>query len=206
MGKHLPKQCIVHCYLYDPCVKACKNCCHASEDVTYILLMQECEAFYKVYLDLEERLGPGGIVDKPIEDPLPAMYCIPVKVNGAFAAELALKALLYAANITYETKNGHQLEYLFHLLPATEKIELNKRFHQLIDITDEQILANLRNISNTFNEQRYLFDTIGHNHPNYVFFKHFVHTLCDYVLYIDVPISEDTSKPQLDDCPYMTSS
>ena len=52
----------------------------------------------------------------------------------------------------------------------------------------------------------YLFDTIGHNHPNYIFFKHFVHTLCDYVLYIDVPISEDTSKPQLDACPYMTSS
>lgn len=72
-------------------------------------LVYQAKSFYNAYIALEQI--------KNAEDPL--MYYVPMLVNGAFASELALKAILSEFNIEY--KKEHNLKVLFDLFPTRLK-------------------------------------------------------------------------------------
>ena len=87
------------------------------------------------------------------------IFTIPMIVNGAFAAELSLKAILSSCGITYE--KSHNLLYLFMILPEDFALEIVNR-----SITAAPIFKNLDEwqkqlilISDGFEHWRYSYDT-----------------------------------------------
>ena len=69
-------------------------------------LVYQAKSFYNAYIALEQL--------KAEEDEL--LYLVPRLVNGAFSAELIIKAILIEQNIPYS--NEHNLKILFDKLPA----------------------------------------------------------------------------------------
>jgi len=102
----------------------------------------------------------------------------PLVVNGAFAAELALKFLIFKEDGEFDCI--HNLRTLFEHLPDCHKVSLTEALYQQAHQNAEKLGFNLKNISNLFVDFRYAFskDRIGYTN----FFSEFVHILCDYVL------------------------
>lgn len=75
-------------------------------------LIYQAKSFYNAYIMLEQI--------KNEEDPL--LLYVPMLVNGAFAVELILKAILTKQKIEY--KNEHNLKVLFDKLPLDIQKEL----------------------------------------------------------------------------------
>lgn len=159
------------------------------------LIAIECESFFQVFLDIEKHILPfwekfrSGTFDvEDVElDKERSLYQIPYVVNGAFAAELALKYVLEKAEIDYSQGNkGHDLGYLFGLLLLNKKsikedreaivALLCKDGHQNLDTLKQNIAA----WHDCYNRHRYLFaqTSAGTNHV----FPLFVHTVCEYVI------------------------
>lgn len=156
------------------------------------MIAKECESFYCVFLDIEVHILPlwkkmrdGTLDEKTIDEH--SLYHIPYVVNGAFAAELALKYVLENAGIDYAQGNkGHDLKYLFDLLLLNRKsikedretiiALLCKDGHQNLDTLKQ----NISSWHDCYNQHRYFFTqtSIGTNHV----FPLFVHTVCEYVI------------------------
>lgn len=84
-------------------------------------------------------------------------YVNPAAVNAAFACEIYLKLLLYLNNIDY--KKIHTLKELFNLLP--ENIKADVKYNTVMNFgqwRDSFGFELLDNISNVFNELRYIYE------------------------------------------------
>lgn len=75
----------------------------------YQICVSEATEFYEIAKHLEE----GGTVDSLLSG---QMY--PIVVNGAFACELYLKALMIKNSSDDSFKEGHKLTELFRQLPS----------------------------------------------------------------------------------------
>ena len=179
---HLLQSYEVHCSEYDADRPECLNCPSSSIDATAVMLLQECQAFYYVFQNLECRLGNSGIVSKEQYQDQPIMLSIPYFVNGAFAAELALKLILHFHQIPYALSEGHKLDCLFNLLPKGDRDALVERLQAMTEISETDLQKALESISEVFVQQRYVYEHIGENHACSRFLKSFVHVVCDYVL------------------------
>lgn len=152
----------------------------------------ECKSFYRVFCDIESHILPfwekfrkGELDEAAYEEE--KLYQGPYIVNGAFAAELALKYLLELANIDYSKGNkGHKLKYLFDLL-LLNKAEIRKDKDNIVDLlckdgtqTLETLKINIEAWSDCYNRYRYLFsyNSAGTNGV----FPVFVHTVCKYTI------------------------
>ena len=108
-------------------------------------------------------------------------------VNGAFAAELALKYLLTLAGIEYSTgAKGHELAYLFGLIIDSNKLSIKQDKEHLVDVLCSQccqncetLKLNLQNLTNLYNSYRYAFSCKNVS-CNTGFFRRFVHIVCKY--------------------------
>lgn len=170
----------------------CNKKQESPEELTVKIIAHECEAFYKVFLDIEAHILPfwenvkhGIFEEEALEEK--TLYGIPYVVNGSFAAELAIKYLLETANIDYcQGNKGHDLRYLFDLLLLNKKSikEDREAIISLLCSDGHQTLETLKqNISawhDCYNRHRYLY-SYGSAGTNQLFPK-FVHAVCDYAI------------------------
>ena len=156
------------------------------------MIATECKSFFRVFLDIEkhvlplwEKMRDGTIDEETIEEY--SLYHIPYVVNGAFAAELALKYLLENADIDYAQGNkGHDLKYLFDLLLLKKKsIQVDRDTVIALLCKDgtqnlDTLKQNIAAWHDCYNRHRYFYaqTSIGTNGV----FPVFVHTVCEYVI------------------------
>lgn len=79
---------------------------------------------------------------------------VPAMVNSAFSVELFLKAILDENMITFNRREGHALDYLFHLLPTAQQTAI------IEDVNYADFDNNLGRCSKVFEEFRYLHEDI----------------------------------------------
>lgn len=181
--KYIPVPNPAYCANYDEHSEECKKCNNKTVDITIVTILQECAAFYDVFKRLEKRLKHNGIVETPSEHRNPVLLEVPYIVNGAFACELALKYLLIENQISFcISAKGHDLEYLFDLLPPSIKQLLKVKLKNAANINDTELRKNIHLYANCFNQWRYLFANIAENIYYNKFFNVFVNQLCTYVL------------------------
>ena len=172
-----------YCAAYDEHSEECRNCNNKSVDITLATILQECAAFYDVFKGLEKRLEDSGIVETPPEHRNPTLLAVPYIVNGAFACELALKYLLVKNQISFcISSKGHDLEYLFGLLPPPLKQSLKDKLKNAANIDETELRKNMHLHADSFNQWRYMFANIGDNMYYNTFFGVFVNLICSYVL------------------------
>ena len=112
------------------------------------LLVYQAKSFYNAYVNLEAiSQGPDHI-----------LFIVPTLVNGAFAIELTLKAILTKNGISYEKE--HNLWMLFKKLPERFQLEIKENLQKKVPEysdskkwEDEFILT-----SNVFADWRYCFE------------------------------------------------
>lgn len=111
----------------------------------------------------------------------------PFLVNKAFACEVYLKFLLIEYNINISDlkgKEGHNLLKLYKKLPRElQENFLNSMYNKGI-LSEDQLVKELQNISQTFVEWRYIYEKNEHS-TNYGFlnyFCNFLDGLCDNIL------------------------
>ena len=112
-------------------------------------LIYQAKSFYNAYIALEQ-------IHQASDDKL--LYFVPALVNGAFSAEITLKAMLANNDIDYGKE--HNLLTLYRLLPdsfATEMLghlfEKAPEYRDIDKCAEELVL-----ISNAFVDWRYAFE------------------------------------------------
>ena len=181
--KYIPTPNLAYCADCDEHSEKCKNCNNKSVDITIAVILQECAAFYDVFNDLEKRLEHSGIVETPPECKNPPLLEVPYIVNGAFACELALKYILIENQISFcISAKGHNLEYLFDLLPLSIKQSLKTKLKNEANIDDTELRENIHIHADSFNQWRYMFANIDKGIHRNKFFGIFVNQLCSFVL------------------------
>lgn len=180
--KYIPIHNLACCSEYDPDSSICQNCDCCYVDIEETIIFQECHAFYTVFLYLEKQLKTSGLHDSKFDVNLPILLSVPYAVNGAFACELALKYLLISSNIPFAMAKGHDLEYLFQLLPENQKDTLTLLIKKRGCLDDRSFQDGLHSIANIFNKQRYQFSNYDQNLTIHSLFNPFVHILCEFVL------------------------
>lgn len=173
----------------------CHNCEHLercrndSSLLTAKGIMLDCEEFYYIFKKLEEY-ERHPIFDGDMEKYTDQIYAYeaehegvpsltaPLIVNGALAAELALKFLIFKENGEFDCI--HDLQQLFEVLPDCHKIPLTEIIFQQAHQDKESLQTNLSNIKNLFEDMRYFFshESVGYSN----FFNEFVHIVCDYAI------------------------
>lgn len=179
--KYVPTHDLAYCSQYNPVFSMCQNCDCCYVDIGEAIILQECHAFYTVFLQLEEQLKNNGLHNN-LTAKLSTLLSVPYMVNGAFACELALKYLLFSSNILFDMVKGHNLEYLFQLLPQEQKDTLISLIKKGTCLDDSTFQDGLRSIANTFNRQRYQFSNYNQDLSTHILFSPFVHVLCEFVL------------------------
>ena len=107
-------------------------------------------------------------------------HTLPFVVNGAFAAETALKCVLSNNDIPYP--GVHTLRSLFEILPSGIKREmLGDLLQRVPQFSNEQIDKELYQISKAFEEWRYLGE-YPNTTMNFTFFSAFIESVCTIVL------------------------
>lgn len=180
--KYISTHDLAYCSQFDPSSPICQNCDYSHVDIEEAIILQECHAFYTVFLQLEEQLKNSGLHNNNLESNLPPLLSVPYMVNGAFACELALKYLLISSNVAFDMSKGHNLAYLFQLLPQTQKDIITVSIKNDCNLNDATFQKGLNSIADTFNKQRYRFNYYDQNLSTHTLFKPFVHTLCEFVL------------------------
>lgn len=180
--KYVPTHDLAYCSQYDSASSLCQNCDCSCVDIEEALILQECHAFYTVFLQLEEQLKCSGLHNNKLDAKRPTLLSVPYMVNGAFACELALKYLLISSNIPFDMVNGHNLEYLFQLLSQEHKDALTPLIQKRSCLDDSAFQDGLSSIANTFNKQRYQFSNYNQGQCTHTLFNPFVHALCEFVL------------------------
>ena len=165
------------------------DCRNRDQSATTKCILLECESFYYVFKELEKfekRPFYDGNTAK-YEETLLAyekkhegvpMLTYPLVVNGAFAAELALKFLIFKENLKFDCI--HSLYELFYQLPSKHKDTLTEIIYTQAHQNAETLKFNLSNIANLFEDFRYAFGKEQLGFSN--FFNDFVHIVCDYAL------------------------
>lgn len=99
-------------------------------------------------------------------------------VNGAFAAELALKAITFKERREFEY--CHNLHRLFYQLPEPHKTVLIEKICRELHQNEETLSISLKNIADLFENFRYCFEhrVVGFSN----FFNDFIHIICDYAI------------------------
>ena len=180
--KYMPTHDLAYCSQYNPDSSSCQNCNCNYVDIEETIILQECHAFYTVFLQLEGQLKSSGLHNSKSDVNLPTLLSVPYAVNGAFACELALKYLLVSSNISFDMAKGHNLEYLFQLLLKKEKDILTSLIKKRDCLDDSTFQDGLDSIANTLNKQRYQFSNYIQNLSIHALFNPFVHVLCEFVL------------------------
>lgn len=180
--EYTPQDWFAYCEFYDNNCEECQNCPNKSIDITTALLRQECIAFYDVFKHLEQHLECSGIVEKSLAHDMPTLILVPYVVNGAFACELALKYVLINNKLSFRLADGHNLKYLFDLLPQNVQIELKDRLKTAANIDDEKLEENIELLSHSFVQWRYYFSNIEKGICQSSFFGILVNELCAYIL------------------------
>ena len=113
----------------------------------------------------------------------------PYIVNGALAAELALKFLIFKENGEFECI--HNLQRLFEQLPDCHKTILSNTICEQAHQNEETLNWSLSNIANLFEDFRYSFgkEYLGFSD----FFNIFVHIVCDYAI-AHKPVYDDSEE------------
>lgn len=177
------------CEFYDKNKPECKSC---EKESTSRFIIIECKSFYQTFIDLDKNIVPAwlnmknSVFDEEIHNTA-LLYEFSYVVNGAFAAELALKYLLTLAGIEYSTgAKGHELAYLFGLIIDSNKLSIKQDKEHLVDVLCSQccqncetLKLNLQNLTNLYNSYRYAFSCKNVSCNN-GFFRRFVHIVCKY--------------------------
>lgn len=173
----------------------CRNCKHLERCrngdslLTAKVIMLDCEEFYYIFKKLEEY-ERHPIFDGDMERYKDQIYAYeaehrgvppltaPFIVNGALAAELALKFLIFKENGEFDCI--HDLQRLFESLPSCHKTPLTGIICQQAHQNEETLQDNLSNIKNLFEDMRYFFscESVGFSG----FFVEFVHIVCNYAI------------------------
>lgn len=180
--EYLHNPVIIRCAFYNDASQICKDCPCDYFDASLSILYREVDAFYYVFNSLEKIPINYGITDSKQTERIPQLLSVPYITNGAFACEIALKYILIDSNITFQTGKGHNLKYLFELLPDEHKNEIINLLTTKTGISSEKIYEELTAIANSFVDRRYMFTTITESYQQSKFFETFVHTICKYVL------------------------
>lgn len=180
--EYIPTHDLAYCSQFDPTSPICQNCDCSHVDIEEAIILQECQAFYTVFLQLEKQLKNSGLHNDKSDENLPPLLSVPYMVNGAFACELALKYLLISNNVAFDMVKGHNLEYLFQLLPTEQKCHLKELIKNNSNLDDKAFQDGLNSIADTFNKQRYRFNYYNQNLSTHILFNPFVHVLCKFAL------------------------
>ena len=119
-----------------------------------IWLVYQAKAFYNAFIALEQ-------ISDPVDNPM--LLLIPRIVNGAFAAEITLKAILTEQGINYDKE--HNLKVLFDKLPRNiqndfwEFLCSKKPEYSDVEKRDKELVI----MSDAFIKWRYSFE--GNNPP-----------------------------------------
>lgn len=183
-----------YCSEFDPLSPVCQNCDCRYVDIEEAIIYQECHAFYAVFLQLEEQLKISGVHDEPTVK-LPTLLSVPYYVNGAFACELALKYLLISSNVPFNMRKGHNLAYLFRLLPQQEKEIISALIKNDCNLSDSAFQEGLDLIADIFNIKRYWFNYYNKNFTTHGLFNPFVHILCKFVFEEEYNFRPTTCEP-----------
>ena len=174
--------------------KQLEQCRRNRQSLTTKEIVLDCEGFYYLFKKLEEfeqhPIFDGDL--KKYEDTI-AVYeekhmgvpflSPPLVVNGALAAELALKFLIFKENGEFDCI--HNLQKLFEQLPICHKTALSEMIYRQAHQNEETLSMNLSNIANLFEDYRYFF---GKEHIGFTnFFNDFVHIVCDYAISLKPP-------------------
>ena len=169
--------------------KQLEQCKRNDQSLTTKEIVLDCEGFYYVFKKLEQ-FEQRPKFDGNLEEYKDAVAVYGEKhlgvpflspalvVNGALAAELALKFLMFKENGKFDCI--HNLQKLFEQLPDCHKATLTKIIYQQAHQNEESLRINLPNIANLFEDYRYFF---GKEHIGFSnFFNDFVHIACDYAI------------------------
>lgn len=164
----------------------CRNC---DQSTTLKCILLECESFYYVFKKLEEfekrpfndgntaQYSDSLLAYEKEHESVP-MLTYPLVVNGAFAAELALKFLIFQENLKFDCI--HSLYQLFYQLPSKHKVPLTEIIYKQARQNAKTLEVNLSNIANLFEDFRYAFGKEQLGFTN--FFNDFIHIVCDYAI------------------------
>lgn len=183
-----------------PKCAACEHfeqCRNSDNSLTIKIMVLECESFYYLFKRLEEfekfpifcesmEKNQERIDDYAKQhEGIPSLRS-PLVVNGALAAELALKFLIFKEMGSYECI--HNLRRLFEQLPDCHKNALTEIIYKQAHQNEETLKFNLTNISNLFEDFRYSFgkEQLGYSG----FFYEFVDIVCEYAI-LQKPINEE---------------
>ena len=143
-----------------------EQCKHNDQSLTAKEIVLDCEGFYYVFKKLEQFEQRPKFNDnlKEYRDAITVYeekhmgvpFLSPtLVVNGALAAELALKFLIFKENGEFDCI--HNLQKLFEQLPACHKATLTEIIYQQAHQNEETLRINLPNIANLFEDYRYIF-------------------------------------------------
>ena len=166
-----------------------EQCCNGNRSLTTKEIIINCEGFYYIFKELEkfEKIPIlVGNIEKDREaflayaqrhDGIPFLSP-PLVVNGALAAELALKFLIFREDGEFDCI--HNLQRLFELLPDCHRIPLSEIICKQAHQNEETLKSNLSGIANLFEDFRYFLgkESVGFSN----FFNEFVHIVCDYAI------------------------
>jgi len=169
--------------------KQLEQCNRNNQSLTAKGIVLDCEGFYYVFKKLEQFEqrpkfdGNLEAYENEItifeEQHMGVPYLSPaLVVNGALAAELALKLLIFKENGEFDCI--HNLQKLFEQLPTCHKSTLSEIIYQQAHQNKETLRINLSNIANLFEDYRYFFGKGSIGYTN--FFNDFVHITCDYAI------------------------
>lgn len=162
----------------------------ATEDVSRITkntILFDCEGFYKIFKNLLPLCFL--VIPKSKEDfekvfENEKMFDALV-MNGAFAAELAMKYLFFRDNeCSFKSLRGHDLYELYYKIPQSDRNIIQDKLETGKRLENKTVDESIKELRNHFVDFRYAFerfDGLGIN----VFFKTFVCTICDYALGFD---------------------
>ena len=193
-----------------PQCSSCERLTQCQENQFFVTLdniLFDCKGFYHVFKRIEEFDNPplfdGGDIEAHIEEAnlyeerhrnVPCLLMAEA-ANGALAAELALKYLIFRENQSFDCI--HNLKELFYQLPEPHKTVLTDRIYTELCQAAWSLDKNLQQISDIFAHARYSFSrNIGFGFTN--FFTGFVHIVCDYALSFSCENSDpaDTEEEQ----------
>lgn len=195
--KYISTHDLAYCSQFNPASPLCQNCDCSHVNIEEAIIFQECHAFYTVFLQIEKQLKSSGLHNDKVDFNLPPSLSAPYMVNGAFACELALKYLLISSNVAFDMSRGHNLAYLFQLLPQAQKDILAASIKKDCNLNDATFQYGLNSIADIFNKQRYRFNYYDQNLSTHVLFNPFVHTLCEFVLKNGIKPLADGLQPLL---------
>lgn len=177
-------------FVMEPQCDACeylKKCKEGNNSLTVKMIILECESFYYLFKKLEKFEKPSFLVHSENKETIndymkrhegiPSLT-LPFVVNGAFAAELALKFLIFKEKGSFVCT--HNLLCLFEQLPDCHKSALIEMICEQAHQNKETLKLNLANISDLFEDFRYAFEKEHLGYTN--FFNEFVHIVCEYAI------------------------